>query len=94
MGDDLPELTDMGRLLFGAGFVFGVMVTLVVLALVTATGSSDPSTEVLASDAVITIVGGIFFAAIVGVGLYLLAFPANRVDLPVGSLFGDDDGEH
>lgn len=76
-------LTDDGKLLFGAGFVFGVMVTLVllgvVIAVLAANGQPVPSTVVT------TVVAGIVFAGIVGGGLYLLAFPENRTRIPVDS---------
>lgn len=74
-------LSDNEQLLFGAGFVFGVMVTLVllgvVIAVVAANGGTVPSTVVT------TVVAGIVFAGIIGGGLYLLAFPENRTRIPV-----------
>jgi len=83
-------LTDDGKLLFGAGFVFGVMVTLVLLgvvvAVVAANGGPVPVT------AVATVAGGIVFAGIVGTGLFLLAFPENRTRIPVEDIdFGIGD---
>ncbi|WP_459192920.1 hypothetical protein [Halosimplex sp. J119] len=69
-------LTDDGTLLFGAGFVFGVMASLlllgVVLAVIGANGQSVPVTVGA------TVVAGVVFASIVGGGLFLLAFPENR----------------
>lgn len=89
---DSETLNDDGKLLFGAGFVFGVMVTLVllgvVIAVIAANGQSVPSTVVT------TVIAGIVFAGIVGGGLYLLAFPENRTRIPVGPEdFGLEDEE-
>lgn len=84
-------LSDKNRLLFGAGFVFGVMFTLVILALVTVTLAGDWT--VLAREGVVTLVGGIVFTGILGTGLYLLAFPENRIEVPVAALFDAEEGE-
>lgn len=85
-------LTDDGKLLFGAGFVFGVMATLVLLAVVIAVAASSGGpmpTTVLA-----TVGGGVLFAGIVGSGLFLLAFPENRTRIPVEDVdFGIGDEE-
>jgi len=32
----------------------------------------------------VTIAAGVFFAALVGIGLYVLAVPENRLEVPVG----------
>jgi predicted membrane channel-forming protein YqfA (hemolysin III family) len=90
---DSDGLTDKGKLLFGAGFVFGVTTTLlifgVVLVAVTDTAGADFPTTVVA-----TLAGGVLFAAIVGVGLYYLAFPENRTRIAVDpARFGLDDEE-
>lgn len=90
--DSDPELTDKDRLLFGAGFVFGVTFTMLVLAVVTATVAGRTGRDILASEVVVTIAAGIFFAGVVGVSLYFLAFPENRVEVPVGSLAGVGPG--
>lgn len=90
-GDTEQAVTDKGRLLFGAGFVFGVLFTMLVLAVVTVTVVPETVGGVLASDIGLIILAGIVFAGIVGVSLYLLAFPENRIELPVDSLFGDDE---
>ncbi|MHB9286984.1 hypothetical protein ACKVMT_08065 [Halobacteriales archaeon Cl-PHB] len=84
--DSDSELTDKGRLLFGAGFVFGVAVTMLVMAVVTATVAGRTGRGGLASEIVVTIAAGVFFASVVGVSLYLLAFPENRVEVPIGGL--------
>lgn len=83
-----PSLSDDNRLLLGAGFVFGVMFTLLVLALVVLSGSASVDAG---TQAVVTIVAGVVFAGIVGVGLYMLSFPENRTKIPIGS--GDDEDE-
>jgi len=83
-------LSDDGKLLFGAGFVFGVMVTLVLLGVVVAVVAANSGPVPV--TAVATVVGGIVFAGIVGSGLFLLAFPENRTRIPVDDLdFGLDD---
>jgi hypothetical protein len=71
---------DKERLLFGAGFAFGVMFTMLVLAVVVATVTG----ELLGTDLVVTIGTGVFLAGVVGVALYVLAFPENRLQVPVG----------
>lgn len=78
-------LTDKGKLLFGAGFVFGVMATMLLLAVVLVATSSAvlASGGLLQSPVVVTVFAGVLFALIVGTALYLLAFPANRTKIPV-----------
>jgi len=93
MSEEGDELGGTGRLLFGAGFVFGVMFTMLILAVVTATVATEQAEGLLASEVIITIVAGMVFAGIVGVSLYLLAFPENRIEVPVEMLFGDDEEE-
>mgnify|MGYP000477524080 CR=1 FL=1 len=79
------DLTDQGKLLFGAGFVFGVGTTLCLLAVVlvavtqTPAGPGGPA----GSPVVATVAGGVLFAAIVGAGLWYLAFDENRASLAV-----------
>jgi len=88
------RLSDTGRLLFGAGFVFGVMVTLLLLAVVVAVVTVNDSGRLLDSTALVVAAAGVLFAAIVGSGLYLLAFPENRTKIPVDpEAFGLDDEE-
>lgn len=83
-----PDISDKGRLLFGAGFVFGVAFTMLLMAVVTATVAGRIDNGVLSSDLVVTLAAGIFFATVVGVSLFFLAFPGNRVQVP-GSLRRD-----
>jgi len=77
-------LEDKGRLLFGAGFAFGVACTLLIMTVVIATVTGETAREILASDVFLTIATGVFFAGVVGAGLYVLAFPENRLVIPVG----------
>ena len=86
--DSGPELTDKGRLLFGSGFVFGVMFALVILGVVTATVVGD---GVLASEVAATIAAGVVFTAIVAIAMYFLAFRDNRISVPVARLFDRDE---
>ena len=92
LDDASDELSDKSRMMFGAGFVFGVMFTMLVLAVVTATVTST-SEALMASEVIITIVAGIVFAAIVGVSLYFLAFPENRLEVPVETVFESSEDE-
>ena len=89
------SLTDKDKLLFGAGFVFGVMVTLLLLAAVLAVTAGDGGDTLSpGSSVLVTAVGGGGFAGIVGAGLYVLAFPENRTRVRVDpALFGVDDEE-
>ncbi len=81
-----PEdtVSDKSRMLFGAGFVFGVAFTMLVLAIVIAAVAGQRGESIFATEIVVTIAAGIFFAGVVGVALYYLAFPENRVEVPVG----------
>jgi len=90
--DRSGPLSDTARLLFGAGFVFGVAFTMLVLAVVTVAVSSRRGWDLVGTGLVVTIGAGILFAAIVGLSLYFLAFPENRVEVPVGRLGGTADG--
>lgn len=89
-----PPVTDKERLLFGAGFVFGVAVTMVIMAVVTSTVAGRTGTSVLGAEVVLTIGGGVVFAAIVGICLWVLAFPENRLHLPLSGFgLNADDAE-
>lgn len=76
-------VSDKSRLLFGAGFVFGVAFTMLILALVTATVSARVGRSLLASEVAVTMAAGIAFAGIVGTSMYFLAFPENRLQVPI-----------
>lgn len=76
-------VSDKGRLLLGAGFAFGVGFSMLLLGAVTLTIASRTG-RFLVPDAVLaTLAAGVFFVTVVGLTLYLLAFPENRVELPV-----------
>lgn len=85
------EITDKSRLLFGAGFVFGVTFTMLILAVVASTVAGQNGTVFLGSGLVVTIAAGLVFASIVGVSLYFLAFPENRIDVPLDWLGSSAD---
>lgn len=81
-------VSDRDRLMFGAGFAFGVTCLFLVLAMVVAgaTGSDlTTGTPVLGS-----VVVGALAAGVIGAALFLLAFPENRVQVP---FVGDLDDE-
>ena len=80
------DLSDKSRLLFGAGFVFGVGFTMVVMGLVTVALARRTGRQLLTGDVLVTLVAGVFFAAVVGLSLYFLAFPENRVRIPIEGL--------
>jgi hypothetical protein len=90
MIDRSEPLTDKERLLFGAGFVFGVAFTMLILAMVTVAVVPGVGERLLASEVVLTLGAGVFFAAIVGASLFLLAFPENRIEIPVRDVLGRD----
>jgi len=88
--DTTPAITDDDRLLLGAGFAFGVMTTLLVLVLVLVMdGTLAVSDVVTTSDGLIA-VAGIVFAGILGIAMYVLAFPDNRATIPIAA----DDERH
>ncbi|WP_324759860.1 hypothetical protein [Haloarcula montana] len=82
-------IDDKERLLFGAGFVFGAGFILLVLGLVIAT--MDGGVGALGVDAGVLIGASVFATALVGTGLFLLAFPENRVEVPVSLAPEADD---
>jgi len=81
-------ISDKGRLLFGAGFVFGVLCTLLILMVVVATVTGEGAREFVNEDIFTTIAAGVCFLLIVGTGMYTLAFPENRTKVLVGERFG------
>lgn len=84
MTGDETALGDKGRLLFGAGFAFGVACALLILVVVVATVTAETARDLLGREVFVTIGAGIFFAGVVGIGLYVLAFPENRLEVPIG----------
>jgi hypothetical protein len=84
-GDDSNSV----RLLFGAGFAFGVMFTLLVLGTVTAglgSGSVTLSLPLLRVIAVSVVLTGI-----IGSATYLLALPEQGLTVPLSVASGPDD---
>lgn len=82
------KITDKDRLLFGAGFVFGVLCTLLILMVVVATVTGEGAQEFVSEDIFTTIAAGVCFLLIVGIAMYTLAFPENRTKVSVGEQFG------
>ncbi|MFB6151503.1 MAG: hypothetical protein ABEJ40_06835 [Haloarculaceae archaeon] len=95
MASEPDEMADQGKLLFGAGFVFGVMTTLVMLGVVlVVTVRSRADVTLTQSSLLATLVGGVVFTGIVGIGLYYLAFPDNRTRFAIDpGQFGIDEEE-
>jgi hypothetical protein len=78
------NLTDKEKMLFGAGFVFGVMYNMVLLAMVLSVASPPETvTGALSEPLLMTALSGVVFAAIVGSALSYLAFPENRTKISV-----------
>lgn len=92
---DSDGLTDQAKLLFGAGFVFGVTTTLLILAVVVvAVTRGDAGQLALTRSLVATLAGGVLFATVVGAALYYLSFPEHRTRIAVDpEQFGLDDEE-
>jgi hypothetical protein len=88
IADAHEELPDKNRLLLGAGFVFGVAFAMLMLAVVA--GTVVGAGTLLESAAVVTIAAGLLFSGIIGLSLYGLAFPENRLDLPVETVLETD----
>lgn len=88
---DGDPLRNKERLLFGSGFVFGVMFTLTILMVVVATVARDQGRDLLGTDTFLTLGASVFFAAVVGAGMFLLAFPENAVKIPLGDSLHDPD---
>lgn len=93
MSQGSDERTERERLIFGAGFVFGVMFTLLILALVFAAVVPETVSlgAIVSSTVILPIVAAVAFAAAVGSALYVLALPDHGLALRRGSIFRDDD---
>jgi len=80
------------RLIFGAGFAFGVTFTLSILAVVLSTVVEGPVTidTLLHSAVLLPVVAAVFFAAVVGFALYFLALPESGIGLPQRTMFDED----
>ncbi|PSQ01356.1 hypothetical protein BRC92_10920 [Halobacteriales archaeon QS_4_69_31] len=93
MGEESDRVTDQQRMLFGAGFVSGVVVTMLLLAVsLVVTARGQASVDGAVQSALVTVGAGVLFAGIVGAGLFSLAFPENRTEVPVDpEQFGLDE---
>ncbi|CCQ32898.1 hypothetical protein HLRTI_002489 [Halorhabdus tiamatea SARL4B] len=83
--DTTPPITDDDRLLLGAGFAFGVMTTLIVLVLVLVMDGTLATGELVTTPEGLIAIAGIVFAGILGIALYVLAFPDNRANIPIAA---------
>ncbi len=92
---DGDEATERERLIFGAGFAFGVMFTMSILAVVVATVVPRPVAlpSLLTSTVVFPIIAAVLLAAVASVALYTLALPKHGFGLAGVSLFGDAGSE-
>lgn len=95
MSQGTDDRTERERLIFGAGFVFGVMFTLLILALVFAAVVPERVSlgAVLSSTVVLPLVAAVGFAAAVGSALYVLALPDRGLALRRGSVFREEEPE-
>jgi hypothetical protein len=96
-GEDVTA--ERERLFFGAGFAFGVMFTMLILAVVMSAvvrGSVSIET-LLSSTVVVPIVAAFVLAGIVGVALYVFALPERGFGLVGRAVLTDNvdslDGE-
>ncbi|WP_135663532.1 hypothetical protein [Halorhabdus rudnickae] len=85
MSGSMDTVGDKERLLLGAGFAFGVMLTLLVLELVLVLNGTVPPGDLFTSADALIVVAGIVFAGVVGVALYVLSFPGNRARIPIAA---------
>lgn len=83
--DTTAPITDDDRLLLGAGFAFGVMTTLLVLVLVLVMDGTLTVGDLVSTSEGLIAIAGIVFAGILGIGLYVLAFPDNRANIPIAA---------
>jgi len=90
------QKTERERLIFGAGFAFGVMFTLLILAVVLAAVLPESVTPsmLLSSTVLLPIVSAIVFAFVVGIALYVLALPDQGFGLPQYTVFGDAEPDN
>ena len=92
---DIDERAERERLIFGAGFAFGVTFTMSILAVVVAAVVPRPVAlpDLLTSAVVLPILAAIGLAAVAGVALYVFALPEHGFGLADVALSGDTDGE-
>lgn len=91
---DAGASAERERLIFGAGFAFGVLFTMLILAVVVAAVVRDPVTlaSLLSSTVLLPIAAAVLLAAVVGCGLYYLALPERGFGFRERPLFpqGED----
>ena len=88
MGREDP-VSAQDRLLFGAGFAFGVTFTLLLLGIVAAgLGGGEGA---LGVDVTLLVVVSVLLTGLVGSATYLLAFPENRLEVPASLAPGPDE---
>lgn len=85
MSDSTNGVGDMEQLLLGAGFAFGVMLTLLVLEVVLVASGSIAVGELFTTSETLVVLAGIVFSGIVGIALYVLSFPENRETIPIAA---------
>ncbi|MFB6166267.1 MAG: hypothetical protein ABEJ31_13995 [Haloarculaceae archaeon] len=87
--------TERDRLIFGAGFAFGVVFTLLVLAVVLSPLVPGPvSADALLHPRVLVPIGAaIALAAVASLALYALALPERGLGLREGASLGDRGGD-
>jgi hypothetical protein len=77
---DSDGVSEQDRLLFAAGFAFGVTFTLLVLGIVAAgLGSGEGA---LGIDVTLLVAVSVLLTGAIGAATYLLAFPENRLEVP------------
>lgn len=69
--------------LFASGFAFGVMFTLLILAVVIAAIVQEEQRSLLSTDAFLSATISVLLAGIVGLLLYFLAFPEKPLEIPL-----------
>ena len=86
------ETVERERLIFGAGFAFGVMFTMLILGMVLSTvvPRNVTVTSLLDSRVLLTVSASIVFAFVVGVALYVFALPENGFGIPQRVVFDTD----
>jgi hypothetical protein len=75
--------SDLVRYVFGAGFVFGVVTTLLVLVGALTVAAGADGITALGRPLLLSVIAAVLFAAVVGSALFLLAFPENRVRVSI-----------
>lgn len=73
---------DSWRFMFASGFVLGVALMLLLLAVTTAGANGGVSVQnLINTNTAVSALGAAIFAIILGAVLYLLAYPSNREGL-------------